>query len=99
MNEAGDLAAPEISRRAERMHRAHGEGLVFHKAAQARRRATYNSHKGEISEPPGEPAPTRGRDPRLRGRGPGRLVVTDVTEFRLDGYRAHPSSAIDCFDG
>ena len=30
---------------------------------------------------------------------PGLLVVTDVTEFRLDGYRAYLSPAIDCFDG
>ena len=26
-------------------------------------------------------------------------MVTDVTEFRLDGYRAYLSPAIDCFDG
>lgn len=43
----------------------------------------------------------------LRGGGthdfhaaaPGLLVVTDVTGFRLDGYRAYLSPAIDCFDG
>ncbi len=43
----------------------------------------------------------------LRGDGthdfhaaaPGLLVVTDVTEFRLDGYRAYLSPATDCFDG
>lgn len=33
MNETGDLAAAEMPHRAERMHRAHGEDLVCHKAA------------------------------------------------------------------
>lgn len=33
MNETGDLAAAEMPRRAERMHCAHGKGLVCHKAA------------------------------------------------------------------
>ena len=30
---------------------------------------------------------------------PGLLAVTDVTEFRLDGFKAYLSPAIDCFDG
>ncbi|RHK01168.1 DDE-type integrase/transposase/recombinase [Olsenella sp. AM04-33] len=30
---------------------------------------------------------------------PGLLCVTDVTEFRLDGFKAYLSAAADCFDG
>ena len=29
----------------------------------------------------------------------GRLVLSDVTEFRPDGHKAHLSSEIHCFDG
>ncbi len=75
------------------------EGLVCRKAAQVRRRAAYSSYKGEISERP-ENLPLREDGTHdFAADGPGRLVVTDVTEFRLDGYKAYLSPAIDCFDG
>ena len=35
----------------------------------------------------------------FRADAPGRLVVTDVTEFKLDGFKAYLSPVIDCYDG
>lgn len=64
-----------------------------------RRRARYCSYRSELA---GRPAnvPLRGCGTHdFHAAAPGLLVVTDVTEFRLDGYRAYLSPAIDCFDG
>lgn len=72
------------------------EGIV-RKAALMRRRARNRSYRVELAERPAKV--------HLRGThdfcaaAPGLLVVTDVTEFRLDGYRAYLSPAIGCFDG
>lgn len=75
------------------------EGLVARKAAQMRRRARYRSYRGELAERPAN-VPLRADGTHdFRAPAPGLLVVTDVTEFRLDGYRAYLSPAIDCFDG
>ena len=75
------------------------EGPVARKAAQMRRRARYCSYRGELAERPAN-VPLRGNGTHdFRAAAPGLLVVTDVTEFRLDGYRAYLSPAIDCFDG
>ncbi len=75
------------------------EGLVARKAAQMRRRARYRSYRGELAERPAN-VPLRADGTHdFRAPAPGLLVVTDVTKFRLDGYRAYLSPAIDCFDG
>lgn len=75
------------------------EGLVPRKAAQMRRRARYSSYAGERGErPPNLPLAGDGSHDFHAGE-PGLLVVTDVTEFPLDGCRAYLSPAIDCFDG
>ncbi len=48
----------------------------------------------KLAERPANVPLRRGRDARLpRSDAPGLLVVTDVTEFRLDGYRAYFSTA------
>ena len=75
------------------------EGLVAAKARQMRRRARYSSYAGERGERPPN-LPLREDDSHdFSSPEPGLLVVTDVTEFALDGYRAYLSPAIDCFDG
>lgn len=95
----GDMATPvrvseKVVRRVMRE-----EGLVPRKAAQMRRRARYSSYRGERGERPANlPLNADGTHSFSCGE-PGRLVVTDVTEFALDGYRAYLSPAIDCFDG
>ena len=76
-----------------------GEGLVCKKAAQTARKAPYSSYKGEISERPDNLPLREDGTHGFSADEPGRLVVTDVTEFRLDGYKAYLSPAIDCFDG
>ena len=75
------------------------EGLVARKAAQMARRARYSSYAGELSERPAN-LPLAGDGAHdFHAPEPGLLVVTDVTEFKLDGYKAYLSPAIDCFDG
>ncbi|WP_322153047.1 IS3 family transposase [Paratractidigestivibacter sp.] len=75
------------------------EGLVCRKAEQVMRRAAHNSYRGEISERPGNLPLREDGTHDFTAAGPGRLVVTDVAEFRLGGYKAYLSPAIDCFDG
>ena len=97
--EPGDASTPVIA--SEKVVRAiiAEEGLVPRKAAQMARRARHSSYAGELS---GHPAnlPLGGDGSHdFHAPEPGLLAVTDVTEFRLDGYKACPSPAIDCFDG
>lgn len=97
--EPGDAETPVIV--SEKVVRAimAEEGLVARKAAQMGRRARYNSYAGERGERPANlPLNDDGTHSFRRGE-PGLLVVTDVTEFALDGYKAYLSPAIDCFDG
>lgn len=75
------------------------EGLVCRKAAQMRRRAAYSSYKGELGERPGNLPLREDGTHDFHADEPGRLVVTDVTEFRLGGCKVYLSPAIDCFDG
>lgn len=95
----GDLETPVVA--SEKVVRAImvEEGLVCRKAAQMARKARYSSYAGELSRrPPNLPLREDGTHD-FTAAEPGRLVVTDVTEFRLDGYKAYLSPAIDCFDG
>ncbi len=95
----GDMTTPVVaSEKVVRQIMAE-EDLVARKAAQARRRAAYSSYAGELCERPAN-APLRGDGTHdFSADAPGRLVVTDVTEFRLDGFKAYLSPAVDCFDG
>lgn len=63
------------------------------------RRARYSSYAGELSERPANLPLAEDGTHDFHAPEPGLLVVTDVTEFRLDGYKAYLSPAIDCFDG
>lgn len=95
----GDTSTPVIA--SEKVVRAimAEEGLVARKAAQMARRARYSSYAGELSERPAN-LPLAGDGAHdFHAPEPGLLAVTDVTEFRLDGYKAYLSPAIDCFDG
>ena len=95
----GDAETPVVASEKVVRRIMREEGLVARKAAQMRRRARYCSYRGELAERPAN-VPLRGDGTHdFRAAAPGLLVVTDVTEFRLDGYRAYLSPAIDCFDG
>lgn len=64
-----------------------------------RRSAWWSSYAGELSERPANLPLAEDGTRDFHAPEPGLLVVTDVTEFRLDGYKAHLSPAIDCCDG
>lgn len=97
--EPGDASTPVIA--SEKVVRAimAEEGLVPRKAAQMARRARYSSYAGELSERPANLPLAGDGSHDFHAPEPGLLAVTDVTEFRLDGYKAYLSPAIDCFDG
>ena len=97
--EPGDMSTPVVA--SEKVVRAimAEEGLVARKAAQMARRRRWSSYAGELSELPAN-APLAGDGTHdFHAPEPGLLVVTDVTEFRLDGFKAYLSPAIDCCDG
>lgn len=72
------------------------EGLVPVQVKKSRR---YSSYEGEPDERP-ENLPLREDGTHdFCASKPGRLVVTDVTEFALDGFKVYLSPVIDCFDG
>lgn len=75
------------------------EGLVPRKAAQMRRRARCSSYAGERGERPANLPLREDGTHDFHAAEPGLLCVTDVTEFRLDGFKAYLSAAVDCFDG
>ncbi len=75
------------------------EGLVACKASQMRRRARHGSYCGEPSPRPANLPLGADGTHDFHAPEPGLLCVTDVTEFRLDGFKAYLSAAVDCFDG
>lgn len=95
----GDRSTPVVA--SEKVVRAimAEEGLVARKAAQMARRAGWSSYAGELSERPANLPLREDGTHDFHADAPGRLVVTDVTEFKLDGYKAYLSPAIDCHDG
>ena len=97
--EPGDMSTPVVA--SEKVVRAimAEEGLVARKAAQMARRRRWSSYAGELSERPANAPLAEDGTHDFHAPEPGLLVVTDVTEFRLDGYKAYLSPAIDCFDG
>ena len=97
--EDGDMETPVIA--SEKVVRAimAEEGLVARKTAEVRRRARYNSYRGELAERPANLPLREDGTHEFSAPEPGLLVVTDVSEFALDGFKAYLSPAIDCFDG
>ncbi|MGI6230579.1 MAG: IS3 family transposase [Tractidigestivibacter sp.] len=70
-------------------------------ARRTRRRARYSSYAGEPDERPANlPLSADGRSHDFSAPAPDRMVVTDVTEFRVGGGRkVYLSPVVDCFDG
>ena len=97
--EDGDMETPVIA--SEKVVRAimAEEGLVARKTAEVRRRARYNSYRGELAERPANLPLREDGTHEFSAPEPGLLAVTDVSEFALDGFKAYLSPAIDCFDG
>lgn len=93
----GDLATPvavseKVVRRVMRE-----EGLVPVQARREPRR--FSSYRGELGGRPGNLPLREDGTHGFRADAPGELVVTDVTEFALDGFKVYLSPVIDCFDG
>lgn len=97
--EPGDESTPVVA--SEKVVRAimAEEGLVARKARQMRRRARYSSYRGELAERPANLPLAEDGTHDFHAPEPGMLVVTDVSELALDGFKAYLSPAIDCFDG
>lgn len=93
----GDLETPVIV--SEKVIRSlmRSEGLVPVQVKSEPRR--YNSYRGEVGQRP-ENLPLREDGTHsFHADAPGRLVVTDVTEFKLDDGKIYLSPVIDCYDG
>ena len=97
--EPGDMSTPVVA--SEKVVRAimAEEGLVARKAAQMARRRRWSSYACELSERPANAPLAEDGTHDFHAPEPGLLVVTDVTEFRLDVFKAYLSPAIDCCDG
>lgn len=64
-----------------------------------RRRKRYSSYAGEVDErPPNLPLRADGTHD-FSADAPGRMAVTDVTEFAVGPRKVYLSPVIDCFDG
>lgn len=59
-----------------------------------RRRRSYRSYKGEVSEHPGNKVCRN-----FHAGRPNALWLTDITQFTLPGCKCYLSVIIDCFDG
>lgn len=101
----GEPPAPAPERRVRRIMRE--GGMV---ARRGRRPRGWSSYAGETdgrpANAPRERALARraaGEDFRLAhdfsAAAPGELLVTDVTEFSLNGFKAYLSPVVDCWDG
>lgn len=64
-----------------------------------RRRARRSSCAGELSERPANVSLAEDGTHDFHADEPGRLAGADVTEFELDGFKAHLSPEIDCHGG
>ena len=93
----GDLATPVVV--SEKVVRAlmRAESLV---PVQIRREPRhYNSYRGELGERPKNLLLQENGAHDFHANAPGALVVTDVTEFKLDDGKVYLSPVIDCYDG
>ena len=106
---AGSDGAPAERVSEKRVRRAmRAQGL---EAATSPRRRRYSSYGGEVDGARPRNVPyerakaARRADPSLRrthdfsADAPDSLVVTDVTEFHLNGFKCYLSPVVDCFDG
>lgn len=72
-----------------RLMREEGLVVIYNK-----RKRTYSSYRGEISDHPGNKVRRR-----FAADAPNRLWLTDITQFSLGDARCYLSPVIDCFDG
>lgn len=93
----GDLETPVVvsEKVVRRIMRA--EGLVPVQARREPRR--YDSYEGELGERPENLPLQEDGAHDFHAEAPGKLVVTDVTEFKLDDGKVYLSPIIDCHDG
>lgn len=59
-----------------------------------KKKRTYSSYKGEISEHPGNKV-----NRNFHADEPNKLWLTDITQFTLPDFKCYLSAIIDCFDG
>ena len=64
-----------------------------------RRRRRYDSYAGEVDERPANLPLRPDGTHDFSADAPGRMVVTDVTEFAVGRRKVYLSPVIDCFDG
>lgn len=102
----GVEAGPAPERRVRESMRR--QGLRARRGRRPRR--AYSSYAGEVGDRPANVPRERARARRASGEDyrlahdfsadrPGALLVTDVTEIRLNGFRVYLSPVIDCWDG
>ncbi|MEC4183260.1 IS3 family transposase [Adlercreutzia sp. R21] len=72
-----------------RIMREEGLAVIYNK-----RRRSYSSYKGEISEHPGDRVRRN-----FHAGAPNELRLTDITQFTLPGFKCYLSAIVDCFDG
>lgn len=91
-----DGAAPmALSEREVRESMAR-QGLV---ARRGRPEAGYSSYAGEPDDRPANLPLNERKRHDFRADAPGRLLVTDVTEFKAGGGKVYLSPVVDCYDG
>ena len=73
------------------------EGLVPVQLRSGRDR--FDSYKGEVDERPENLPLQEDGSHDFWADEPGRLLVTDVTELKLPGFKVYLSPLVDCFDG
>ena len=92
----GDMEAPVVVSEKVVRRIMREEGLV---PVQVKERRRHSSYAGETDERPANLPLREDGTHGFRADAPGRLVVTDVTEFDLGGLKVYLSPIIDCFDG
>ena len=94
----GDLSSPVVV--SEKVVREEMAAMGLVAAAQrAKARRRWSSYAGEPSARPGNLPLREDGSHDFSSAGPGELLVTDVTEFSLNGFKCYLSPVIDCFDG
>ncbi|TNU87902.1 IS3 family transposase, partial [Eggerthella lenta] len=92
----GDMETPVVVSEKVVRRIMREEGLV---PVQARERRRHSSYRGELGERPANLPLREDGSHDFHADAPGRLVVTDVTEFDLGGFKLYLSPVIDCHDG
>ena len=94
----GDLSSPVVV--SEKVVREEMAAMGLVAAAQrAKARRRWSSYAGEPSAGPGNLPLREDGSHDFSSAGPGELLVTDATEFSLNGFKRYPSPVIDRFDG